>query len=150
MSVVFNPPFHPIAFKDFIEAPSDADAAAKLLRFAIEPLRKGEPVPTPLAELLADAIEASVGKPEKYRGKSLTDELYLTAPNRRPAGSWLKIGKAFAKEFDIEQNIKEVGAQGRAASQIAADFDIGESTAIRYWKTWKIAKKIGDDDLKDL
>ncbi len=71
MGAVLKPTFDWIAFEIFLEAPSDAEAAAKLLSFAIEPLRKGEPIPIPLAELLADAIEASVGKPEKFRGKSL-------------------------------------------------------------------------------
>jgi hypothetical protein len=66
-------------------AKSDPDAAALALQWMAMSLRKYGKMPQGLADHLADAIEASMGKPAKHRAKALTDELGLTAKNRRLA-----------------------------------------------------------------
>ena len=50
-------------------------------------LRHRQPIPDDLADFIADAIEASACKelPDKAKAKALTDELELTANNRRRA-----------------------------------------------------------------
>lgn len=125
---------------------SDAnpDAAAEVLLLAAEYIRAKEPLPDDLAEHLAGAIEASMVKPERLRGKALLRELNLQIGNRRKADvDWYQLGMAFEKLVDA--NLKE----GPAASQIAVDFNTSESTAKRLWKKYKSALKAHQEAIRD-
>lgn len=113
------------------QAKFDPEAAAEALRWMAMSLRKSGMMPQGLAEHLADAIEASMGKPIKYRAKALTDELGLTAKNRRSA----------ADEFTVGTHIRllmhEKGlSMSAAAGEIAHIFGISDATARKYYKTF--------------
>lgn len=119
-------------------APSDPEAAAAVLLQAVGYLRRGKPLPENLARYLADALEAAALKPGPQRGAALATELHLTAGNRRPAGDPLAIGQAFGALIDAGES------QNGAKAQIAADFGISESTALRAWKKYAAARAAHD------
>jgi hypothetical protein len=112
---------------------SHADAAADALLILAQYLRRGEAVPSELAKYLADAIEASMEKPSKARGKAFTDELHLTANNRRPVGYWLEIGQA------IEELISNGHSNEIAKAKIVEKYGISEKTAANYLDRYREA-----------
>lgn len=62
-----------------------AEQAWDQMRYLSKLLRARQPIPNDLADFVADAIEAIEGKEldDKSKGKAFTDELGLTALNRR-------------------------------------------------------------------
>lgn len=137
----------PEARLDLVEI--DPQMAANALLIIAKRLRGGEPLADNLAGWLADAIEASMTKPESERGKAFIFELGLTARNRRPAADWCEFGEKF------ESLIDEGFTQNGAASEISANYrnhrgeEISESTAVRLWKQYKKAKKEHDRILRE-
>jgi hypothetical protein len=112
-------------------AKSDPEAAAEALRWIARSLRKYGKMPQGLADHLADAIDASMGKPAQYRAKALTDELGLTANNRRPAADVYEVGT------HIRLLMHEKGlSMSAAAGEVAHDFGISDATARNYYKTF--------------
>lgn len=119
-------------------APHDGDAAARVLVHFAQLLRRREQIPGNLADYIADAIEASMGKPTLRRAKAFTDELHLTTNNRRPA-DWHKLGAKFAE-------LLAAGcSETRAALTIADDFNVSTSTARKCWREYERAKTAHDD-----
>ncbi len=83
-------PFDSRAFELLRRVEADPDAAAKLLLLSAEYLRNRQPMPSMLADYIADAFESAAVKPREHRPKQLTDELRLTANNKRKANAdWL-------------------------------------------------------------
>ena len=114
-------------------ADSDPDEAARALLIAAEFIRAGKPLPCDLANFLAGAIEASMGKPQAYRNKAFLLELKLTSAGRRPVKTPFlnDPGERLCSYMEAGQS------QNIAASQVAADFDgISESTAVRLGKKY--------------
>lgn len=130
--------FDPVSHEAISSAPSDPEAAAALLLQAVGYLRRGEPLPENLARYLADALESAALKPAPQRGAALAIELHLAAGNRRPAGDPLAIGQAFGALIDAGES------QNAAKAQIAVNFGISESTALRAWKTYIAARAAHD------
>lgn len=123
-------------------ADSDPDAAKDTLLIAAGYIRRGEALPGNLAQYLAEAIEAAMAKPEKFRAKALTDELKLTAQNRRPAGYWATIGG------EVETLIKEGSTRENAFSEIGEQHGISQETVKRYWKIYEPAAAAFDVDMQ--
>lgn len=111
------------------QAQSDPEAAALALRWIARSLREYGKMPQGLAVHLADAIDVSMGKPAKYRAKALTDELGLTAKNRRPGADFYTVG------VHIRLLMHERGlSMSAAAGEVAHSFGISDSTARAYYK----------------
>lgn len=123
------------------KAEHDPQGAADALLLAAEYIRSGKPLPFPLGDYLAGAIEASMRKPPEHRNAALLAELRLTNGNRRAAADWCEVGRAF--EALIDSGL----SQNQAKAQIAADMGIGETTAVRMYKQWIDAKE-KDDQIK--
>ncbi|MCY1436948.1 hypothetical protein D9M71_530890 [compost metagenome] len=88
-------------------------------------------MPQGLADHLADAIETSMGKPAKHRAKALTDELGLTAKNRRLAADVFTVGT------HIRLLMHEKGlSMSAAAGEVAHSFGISDATARKYYKSF--------------
>lgn len=129
-------PFFPfcVASQEAIaRAASDPEQAAEVLRLAAAYMRRGEALPANLADYLACAIEASMGKPRGHRSGALLEELNLKTRNRRPAAYWLEVGAFMADLTDSGASINT------AATEAAIKFNIGEKTASRYLKTYLAA-----------
>lgn len=116
-------------------AASNPEAAKDALLIAADYLKRGVPLPGILASHLADAIEAAMEKPEKLRAKALTDELRLTANNRRPRKNYVHIGA------EIEREISDHGNEEMALLKISEIHNIDKSTAWRYWQDYQSASK---------
>lgn len=109
-------------------AKANPDAAADVLLLAAKYMRRGEVLPDYVADHLAGAFEAAMRKPQKHRGKALLNELHITASNRRPADvDCYELGKRF------DQLLSKGHSESAAASQVAVEFNISESTAKRVW-----------------
>lgn len=126
-------------------AEANPDAAAQVLLLAAQYIREGQVVPENIADHLAGAFEAAMQKPQSQRGKALLQELHITATNHRPADvDWYALGQ----KFDELVNVGE--SQNAAASQVAVEFDISESTAKRIWsKKYKPAMATNRAATKD-
>ena len=118
--------FDSIAYEAIKRSKLENQGAVDALRIAAEYLRRREVLPDNLAEWLADAIEASMGKPEPENGRYLLLELGLTAANRRPAADWIDV----STHWDALISDGMSKTQARAAT--AAAFDIDETTVKRY------------------
>ncbi len=136
---------HPFDFtgaNDVNWSNSHPDAAADALMLVAGYLRRHEAVPSELARYLADAIEASMSKPNKIRAKVFTNNLHLTGNNRRPAGYWYDIGR------DADNLIDDGKKQADAFSEIAEKYNsypqmrISEETVKKYWREYRAALKI--------
>lgn len=115
-------------------APSDPRAAAWVLLVAAKYLRSGEKMPHDLRCYLADAFDRSMKKSAPYRNKALLLALHLSSSGRRPVKvSYLDTGQAF------DALIESGESPNSAKSQVAADFGISESTAVRQWKQYRAA-----------
>ena len=111
------------------QAESDPEAAALALRWIAISLREHGRMPQGLADHLADAIDASMGKPAKCRAKALTDELGLSAKNRRPGADFYAVG------VHIRLLMHERGlSMSAAAGEVAHKFGISDATARAYYK----------------
>ncbi|SDU39205.1 hypothetical protein [Geopseudomonas guangdongensis] len=127
-------PFDLAAQDAISRAESDPEQAAEALRLVAACLRRGEALPANLAEYLAGAIEASMGKPQARRAAALCNELHLTAQNRRPAAYWPEVGAYMT-------DLIEAGASQNAA---AVNFRIGEPTAVRYLRQYREAMRAAE------
>lgn len=109
---------------DLLDA--DPEQAAVVLRMAAGYLRKGEPLPFPLALFLADAIEKAMRKAPSVRGSELLLNLKLKANNRRKvAANFEYVGR------DFEECRSENLSVLKTSLKIAERYGISESTAIR-------------------
>ena len=92
-------------------------------------LRARQPIPDDLADFVADAIEAAEGKPltDVRKAKAFTDELELTARNRRKRD-------LTPAEAQVERDFRVPGAeypsQTKAAKHISRALGLSESTVI--------------------
>lgn len=76
--------------EEIARAPSDPDAAARVLLLAEDILRTGKTMPLELARYLADAFGAAMRKPVDLRATELAFELNLNARNKRPSSlGWM-------------------------------------------------------------
>lgn len=103
--------------------------AWRRMRHLAELLRAGQPIPADLAAFVADAIEAVEGKPitDARKAKAFTDELELTARNRRKLD-------LTPEEAQIERNFSVPSdgypSQTKAAKHISKALGLSESTVI--------------------
>lgn len=148
MAKPFFPDFKAIQLVE--NAPACPEEAAQALLLAAEYIRKGEPLPDPLADYMADGIEQAMRNPARHdpynmdRGRALLVTLNLEAKNRRPS----KI-----QGYGIREGVYSVCTDNQvflymeslmhgdekksqnAASKLAAEkFDISESTAKRLYR----------------
>lgn len=114
------------------KAESDPQGATDALLILAHYLRAGQPVPHNLAAWVADAIEASMGKPHEVRGGALLRELNLTAHGRRPAASWVDVGMFVAARE---------GSKIEAIHDAAARWGIDETTVKRYVRRYEAANR---------
>lgn len=115
---------------------SKDDASSALLILA-KKLRNREIVSYELADWMADAIEASMNKEQKYRTKSFTDELGLTGnSSRRQSVSYLELGTT------VDGLIDSGMSKSAALDQTAANYSIVKNTAVAAYKRWLHANKI--------
>lgn len=112
-------------------AESSPEAAKDALLIAADYLKRGVPLPGILASHLADAIGAAMAKPQELRAKALTDELLLSAVNRRPSANWLLVGAA------VERHISQGASKDRALLDVSDEYGISKTTTKRYWKEYK-------------
>lgn len=114
---------------------SDPDAAAEALLLVAKYLRAREELPDDLVDWFAGAIEASMAKrTKKEKEQALLHELGFRQLNRRKKDSWIRVGRRF-EELLYEEELN----QNQAASAIAVEFGIDESTAKRYWRDYRKA-----------
>jgi hypothetical protein len=123
-------------------ADSDPEAAKSVLLIASGYIRRGEALPGNLAEYLVEAIETAMAKPQKLRAKALTDELMLTANNRRPAGDWARTGG------EVERRVNAGESPEKAILDLSLDTGISDRTIKRYWDKYKTLAAQLDADMK--
>ena len=112
-------------------ADADPEQAAVVLREAAGFLRKGEPLPYPLALFLADAFEKAMRMAPSVRGSELLFNLKLKATNRRKvAANFEHVGR------DFEQCRSENMSVMNASLKIAERYGISESSATRLHKKY--------------
>jgi len=120
-------------------AESDPASAMKLLELLAKDLRMRTLPNRMLADYIADAIELAAAKPTAYQARALTDELYLTTQERRPAHSWLEIGSA------MRMLVSGGVSQTKAKVEVAVEFGVDERTALNYYKKYVAAKEQHDN-----
>lgn len=114
-----------------------AEEAAKALLMAAKYIREKKPLPMGLDDWLAGAFEEAVRHPERHApdngniGHALLVCLGLKANNRREKADWLDIGPLF------EEMLEAGMSRNMAATAIAEDHGISESTVVRLWKKYK-------------
>lgn len=125
-----------------------ADQAWDQLRYLAGLLRDRQPIPDELADFLADAIEASEGKPlaDVAKAKALTDELGLTAQNRRKIDIPLLEIRA---ERDFGDG-DEPPSQNQAAKLIGQSYGVSQATAINRLRDLDDLERQGIEELRNL
>lgn len=117
---------------------SQDDAVSALLMLAKQ-LRNREIVSYELADWMADAIEASMEKPEEKLAKAFTDELGLTViGSRRKSVSYLDVGP------EVDNLIDSGMSKTAAFEEVAANYGIVKNTVVAAYKEWQKAKQIND------
>lgn len=112
-------------------ADADPEQAAVVLREAAGFLRKGEPLPYPLALFLAEAFEKAMRKAPSVRGSELLLNLKLKANNRRKvAVNFEHVGQDF--EECRSKNMTVL----KSSLAIAERYGISESSVIRSHKKY--------------
>lgn len=113
------------AFELLRRIEADPDAASELLLLSVEYLRNRQPMPPMLADYIADAFESAAVKPREHRPKQLTDELHLTANNKRKANTdWLdayeviKANPAMTKHAQAAELAKRAGIGQTKADEL--------------------------------
>jgi hypothetical protein len=114
---------------------SDPDAAKNALLIVADYIQRGEALPGNLADFLVAAIEAAMAKPVELRAKAFTDELGLTANNRRPAGDWLAIGA------EVERLVKAGNSEEKAIGALSDETGVSDRTVKRYLDKYRLAAK---------
>jgi hypothetical protein len=101
-------------------------ATAALLR-AARHIRNQEPLPEPLRDWIASALEAAGHKEtKKDAATSLAEALGLRSGNRPEAGDWLTIGKQY------EYLVWKYKNSTKALGEIVRTYKVSEGTAKRY------------------
>ncbi len=109
---------------DLVDA--DPEQAAVVLRWAAGYLRKGEPLPYPLALFLAEAFESAMRKAPSVRGSELLLNLKLKANNRRKvAVNFEHVGR------DYEECRSKNMSVLNTSLKIAERYGISESSVTR-------------------
>lgn len=122
MSPKLDSLFDAQVFELIQKASADPDSAAELLIFAAEYMRLRKQLPDMLADYLAAALESSALKPRRYRAKQLTDELHLTANNRRKFSlSWVDAYELLRRSDGKSQN--------QLSDELAHKFNVSRETA---------------------
>jgi hypothetical protein len=112
-------------------ADADPEQAAVILREAADFLKKGEPLPYPLALFLAEAFEKAMRKAPSVRGSELLLNLKLKANNRRKvAVNFEHVGRDF--EECRSKNMTVL----KSSLVIAERYGISESSVIRSHKKY--------------
>jgi hypothetical protein len=108
-------------------------------------LRDRKPIPDELADFLADAIEATAGKnlPDKTKGKAFTDELELTANNRRRA----EIGW---QDVEVERDFGDDASQNKFAARLAEIHQVTPSTILNRLQEADEERKKDIEELRRL
>ena len=131
--------FNAKAIEYVLRAEVSKDDAASALLILAKQLRNREVVSYELADWMADAIEASMGKDEKKRAKEFTDELGLTViGSRRKAVSYIELGQT------VDDLIDSGMSKTAAFEQAAINYRIVKNTAEAAYKRWLKAKQIND------
>lgn len=102
-----------------------ADQAWDKLRHLAKLLRARQPIPDDLADFIAAAVEATEGKDieDRRKAKAFTDELGLTALNRRKIEIPLQ-------EVQIERDFGDDPSQNKLASRLAEIYSVTPSTIL--------------------
>jgi len=112
-------------------ADADPEQAAVVLREAAGFLRKGEPLPYPLALFLAEAFEKAMRKAPSVRGSELLFNLKLKANNRRKvAVNFEHVGRDFEECRSKKMTVL------KSSLAIAERYGISESSVIRSHKKY--------------
>ena len=112
-------------------ADADPEQAAVVLREAAGFLRKGEPLPYPLALFLAEAFEKAMRKAPSVRGSELLFNLKLKANNRRKvAVNFEHVGRDFEECRSKKMTVL------KSSLAIAERYGISESSVIRLHKKY--------------
>lgn len=92
-----------------------AEQAWDQMRYLSKLLRARQPIPNDLADFVADAIEAIEGKDleDKAKGKAFTDELCLTALNRRKVDISIR-------DLQVERDFGDDLSQNKFTARMAA------------------------------
>jgi len=131
--------FNVDAIEHVLRAEVSKDDAASALLILAKQLRNRETVSHELADWVADAVEASMGKEENKRAKAFTDELGLTGGgNRRKAVSYIELGQT------VDDLIDSGMSKTAAFEQAAINYRIVKNTAVAAYKRWLKAKQIND------
>lgn len=122
-----------------------SDEAWDSLRHLAKLLRDRQPIPDDLADYLADAIEASEGKDlaDKAKAKALTDELELTANNRR------KIDLN-CQDVQVERDFGDDPSQNAFAARVAEIYNVTPSTVLNRLHEAEEAEKKDIEELRQL
>lgn len=105
---------------------TDEDHAVVALLTIAKYLREYGALPSNLAEYLADAIVASMVKPKGKRAKAFTDELGLTAKNRRPASTAIDVGVA------VYLQTREGKSVDAGMNAVAEELGVDKKTIAKY------------------
>ena len=132
-----------LATSALANAESDPEAAKDALLIAAGYIKRGVPLPGNLADHIAGAIEAAMAKPKERRAKALTDELSLSAVNRRPKADWALVGA------DVERHISEEANEDKALLDMSDKYGISKSTTLRYWNTYKSHSLVFEADFEN-
>ena len=112
-------------------ADADPEQAAVVLREAAGFLRKGEPLPYPLALFLAEAFEKAMRKAPSVRGSELLFNLKLKANNRRKVTvNFEHVGRDFEECRSKKMTVL------KSSLAIAERYGISESSVIRLHKMY--------------
>ena len=112
-------------------ADADPEQAAVVLREAAGFLRKGEPLPYPLALFLAEAFEKAMRKAPSVRGSELLFNLKLKANNRRKVTvNFEHVGRDFEECRSKKMTVL------KSSLAIAEQYGISESSVIRLHKKY--------------
>lgn len=133
MAIIHPGGFDAEAYECVRKSRLSEEEAAKALLIAAKYIRAGKPLPMDLDSWLAGAFEEAVRHPANI-GHMLLVRLGLKATNRRKSADWLDIGPLF------EEMLEAGMSQNRAATEIAENHGISESTVVRLWKEYNKAK----------
>jgi hypothetical protein len=121
-------------------AEADPKAAADVLLLASEYLETGQRMPIMLADFIAGAFKSAALKPREYQAKALTDELFLTANNKRRARiDWLDA-------YDIVQRMPNATSNMQAEALVAHSANIANQSKN---DAWSIGKTKADELIKE-
>lgn len=130
-----------------LETEQSHEASSVIFTELVKCLRSGEPLPSNLADFIADGFEVALAKGDREnRAKALTRELGLTTQNRRrkvtasDAGEYLEKLIEPAAGYDSEDNYiaaTEPMKSGEAYQLAAEHFKCTERTIEKNWQAFK-------------